>query len=335
MLLLKLEKKIVVRKYIIFVLLFFICQIGKSQDSQFSQFYASPIYLAPSFAGSTDGDRIALNYRSQWPDLTKAFQTYTLSYDHYFPHMKSGVGLLLYREQAGASNLSTMNVGIAYSYKFRFRSGWNISPGLTFFYTQRNLDFDKLKFYDEIDTDSETLEQRIIEKKADVDASFSILTYNKNMWFGFTWDRILQPNRSLTGEVMEDPYKFTFYGGTKISVFDRYNWASGQSISPSFLFKMQDKYTQLDLGLYWYQMPLVVGIWYRGIPVFKELASNDALAFLLGFKVDQFSIGYSYDLTISKLVGLTGGTHEISINYLFSQGVTKRDKRRMIPCPTF
>jgi hypothetical protein len=87
--------------------------------------------------------------------------------------------------------------------------------------------------------------------------------------------------------------------------------------------------------LYWYQVPLVIGIWYRGIPVFKELASNDALAFLLGFKIDQVSVGYSYDLTISKLTGLTGGTHEISLNYFFNQGVTQREKRKGIPCPTF
>lgn len=324
--------------YILFLLIVtLIFKTGYSQDSQFSQFYASPIYLSPSFAGSTDGDRIAVNYRSQWPALTKSFQTYTLSYDHYFPHMKSGVGLLLYREQAGVSNLATTNIGIAYSYKFKFRSGWRISPGLSFFYTQRNIDFDALIFEDELlsDLTTGTNEQVILEKKADIDATFSMLAYNKNLWIGFTWDRILMPNRSLTGEVIEDPFKFSIYGGTKFSIFDRYNWASGQSISPSFLFKIQDQYTQLDLGLYWYQMPLVIGVWYRGIPVFKELASNDALAFLLGFKVDQFSIGYSYDLTISKLVGLTGGTHEISINYLFNQGVTKRERRKAIPCPSF
>ena len=323
--------------YIFLLVLLFVSKSGFGQDSQFSQFYASPLYLAPSFAGSTDGDRISVNYRNQWPSLTKSFQTYTLSYDHYFPHLKSGLGLLLYREQAGASSLATTNVGLVYATKFKFRSGWSVSPGLSFFYTQRNMDFDALMFEDELISDATTgtSELEVLEKKSDIDASFSVLTYNKSMWFGFTWDRILKPNRSLTSGVMEDPYKFTFYGGTKFSIFDKYNWSSGQSISPSFLFKMQDKYSQLDLGLYWYQMPLVIGVWYRGIPVFKELSSNDAIAFLLGFKVDQVSIGYSYDLTISTLVGLTGGTHEISINYLFNQGVTNREKRRSIPCPTF
>lgn len=323
------------RIYIIFLVVLFNLKFGYSQDSQFSQFYASPLYLAPSFAGSTDGDRIAVNYRSQWPSISKAFQTYSLGYDHYFPHLKSGVGVLLFREQAGASSFATTNIGLVYAYKFRFRSGWRISPGLTFFYTQRNLDFDKLIFYDELETGTGTTEYEVLDKKADIDASFSTLAFNRNYWFGFTWDRILMPNRSLTGEIINDPWKFSVYGGAKFSIFDRYNWASGQSISPSFLFKMQDQYTQLDLGLYWYQMPLVIGIWYRGIPVFKDLASNDALAFLLGFKIDQFSIGYSYDLTISKLVGFTGGAHEISINYQFNQGVTKRERRKMIPCPTF
>jgi type IX secretion system PorP/SprF family membrane protein len=192
-----------------------------------------------------------------------------------------------------------------------------------------------LEFYDELNSGTATTEQDILGKKADVDATFSALAFNKNIWFGFTWDRILKPNRSLTGEELEDPWKFSIYGGTRFNIFDKYNWASGQSLSPSFLFKMQDKYTQLDIGVYWYQEPLVLGIWYRGIPVFKDLASNDAIAFLIGFKVDQFSIGYSYDLTISKLVGFTGGAHEISVTYMFNQGVTKREKRKIIPCPTF
>ena len=135
------------RKYFLLILISVgFLKTGLAQDSQFSQFYASPIYLAPSFAGSTNGDRIAINYRSQWPTISQSFKTYSLSYDHYSPHMKSGFGLLLFREQAGASSLSTTNIGLAYSYKFKFRSGWRISPGLSFFYKQRNVDFGNLLF---------------------------------------------------------------------------------------------------------------------------------------------------------------------------------------------
>jgi type IX secretion system PorP/SprF family membrane protein len=323
---------------IILLFLFFISTFSVfSQDSQFSQFYASPLYLAPSFAGSTDGDRLSVSYRNQWPSIPNSFQTFSFSYDHYYPKLKSGLGLLILRDQAGSGFLSTTNIGVVYSYNIAFKNKWSVRPGINFMYTQRNLDFDKLIFGDDLyneNTDG-SIEIPTLEKKSDIDASISVLTYNKDFWFGITMDHVLKPNRSLTGDVSQDPFKYTFFGGAKFSIFERYNLLSGQSISPSFLFKWQDEYTQLDLGLYWYQMPLVVGIWYRGIPVFKELTSNDAIAFLLGVKLDQLSIGYSYDLTISKLVGYTGGAHEISVNYLFNQGVTQRSKRRALPCPTF
>lgn len=307
------------------------------QDSQFSQFYATPLYLAPSFAGATDGDRLAVSYRNQWPSIPNSFQTFTFSYDHYYPKLKSGLGILILRDQAGSGYLSTTNFGIVYSYNIKFRNKWSFRPGINFMYTQRNIDFDKLIFGDDIingDTEG-SVEIPTLERKSDIDASVSGLAYNKDYWIGFTMDHLLKPNRSLTGDVSQDPFKYTLFGGAKFSIFEKYNLLSGQSISPAFLFKYQDQYTQLDLGLYWYQIPLVIGVWYRGIPVFKELTSSDALVFLIGMKLDQISIGYSYDLTISKLVGHTGGAHEISVNYTFNQGVTQRMKRKGLPCPTF
>ena len=37
------------------------------QDPQFTQFYANPLYLAPSFAGATKQHRAAGSFRDQWP----------------------------------------------------------------------------------------------------------------------------------------------------------------------------------------------------------------------------------------------------------------------------
>jgi len=42
---------------------------ANGQDPQFTQFYANPLYLAPSFAGATQQDRITAVYRNQWPEL--------------------------------------------------------------------------------------------------------------------------------------------------------------------------------------------------------------------------------------------------------------------------
>ena len=69
-------------------------------------------------------------------------------------------------------------------------------------------------------------------------------------------------------------------------------------------------------------MPLIVGFWYRGIPLFKAYEkgyqNNDAIAVLVGYQTEDFKVGLSYDLTISRIALNTGGAFEISIIYEFN-----------------
>jgi hypothetical protein len=99
---------------------------------------------------------------------------------------------------------------------------------------------------------------------------------------------------------------------------------------------VQGKFFQSDVGLYYYIDPLIFGLWYRGIPLITSQA-GDAIIGLVGIKTDQLHIGYSYDFTISNLIGSTGGAHEISIVYEFSttQIGQRSRKIRAIPCPEF
>ena len=41
-----------------------------SQDAEFTQFYASPMFLNPAFAGTHMCPRLTLNHRNQWPGAT-------------------------------------------------------------------------------------------------------------------------------------------------------------------------------------------------------------------------------------------------------------------------
>jgi hypothetical protein len=84
----------------------------------------------------------------------------------------------------------------------------------------------------------------------------------------------------------------------------------------AFNYKKQADIQQLDLGVYWYNYPLVLGLWYRGIP-YVNSQRGDAMVFLVGIKTRQFNVGYSYDFTISNLLGAVRGSHEISLTYKF------------------
>ncbi|MEZ4739977.1 MAG: type IX secretion system membrane protein PorP/SprF [Flavobacteriales bacterium] len=74
--------------------------------------------------------------------------------------------------------------------------------------------------------------------------------------------------------------------------------------------------------------PFFAGLWYRGLPVFKKYAlgymNNDAIAVLVGTIIEDLRIGYSYDITISRLATAGGGAHGITIGYELVQRHKKR-----------
>lgn len=314
-----------------------------SQDPQFSQFYSNYLYLAPSFAGLTDKNRFSFNYRNQWAEITNGFQTYSVSFDKFIEKFNSGIGVMVFQDVAGAGRMRTTSLGVQYSFDFSITETWHARPGLHFNYTERGIDFERLVWGDQISpngTASNSNENRTIEKAGDIDFSTSILTYTKRFWLGAAVDHLLKPNQSLLlyegdennqGQV---PLKYSLFGGIKFIRPEKLLRPVPTTIQFAFLYKQQEQYRQLDLGVYWYHNPLVVGVWYRGIPLYKEVFNRDALTILVGVKAGHLNIGYSYDFTISRLIMHAGGSHELSLSYVFKTKPLKH-KVRMIPCPEF
>lgn len=316
---------------------------GFSQDPQFSQFYANYLYLAPSFAGLTDKNRVAFNYRNQWPEIKYGYQTYSASFDKFITKFNSGLGILVFQDVAGSGRLRTTSVGLQYSYDFSITKNWHARPGLHFNYTERGIDFERLLWNDQISASGNSpvsAELVPMEKANDIDFSTSLLTYSGRFWFGVSVDHLLRPNQSLYFYEGDDdnpakvPIKYTMFGGVKFMRPEHLLRPIPTSIQLAFLYRQQEQFRQLDLGVYWYRSPLVAGIWYRGLPFYKEVFNRDAFTMLVGIKTKSMNIGYSYDFTISRLVGNTGGSHELSVSYTFKTKPIKH-KIRMVPCPEF
>lgn len=324
------------RKLFIAISLMLAFKAVSGQDPHFTQFYANPLYLAPSFAGATQSDRVSAVYRNQWASLPGAYVTYSFSYDHFFESFNSGVGILLLRDVAGTGDLALTNAGLQYSYDIKINNMWHVRPGIHVNYTQMGIDYFKLTWNDQLTSSGTgtTIEQPGEEVKADVDFSTSALLYSDRFWVGFGVDHLLKPNYGLWNNNVQWPIKYTVFGGAQVIKRGHLFNPIDESLSLAFLFRHQYLYNQLDLGVYWYKAPLMLGLWYRGLPIIGADPRGDALSFLVGYKMDDIRVGYSYDFTISNLVSSTGGAHEISISYEFST-TRARKKRRMIPCPEF
>lgn len=322
--------------------------VSYGQDPQFSQFYAAPLYHNPAFTGAAHKGRLVANYRNQWPSIPGAFVTTAFSVDNYFKAYNSGFGLSASRDKAGSGGLSTSNIALNYAYELQITQQWNCRAGLSFGYASRNVDFSKLTFRDQLNANfipipTSDPAQASVNRANYFDISSGFLLYSRYIWVGGSTMHMNQPNQSILGASSKLPMRITMMAGAKIPLQKRlygssYGKEIEKSISPSILYKRQGDFQQLDLGAYLTVKPLIVGMWYRGLPIAnykRGLYNQDALVWLLGFKHDYFSLGYSYDLTISKLGPGTAGSHEISISYEFDN--PKRRKKRVspIPCPKF
>jgi len=105
------------------------------------------------------------------------------------------------------------------------------------------------------------------------------------------------------------------------------------------MFRMQGNSKQLDLGAYISHDIYVVGLWYRGIPLkTNNILNNDAIIVMFGIKTNGVSIGYSYDLSVSKIGISSGGSHELSLVYDLAPPNPRRKtmgKPEPIACPQF
>jgi type IX secretion system PorP/SprF family membrane protein len=311
----------------------------KGQDPQFSQFYASPLYLGPSMAGSGEYSRLILNYRDQWPKLSGRFVTYALSFDHFIHKYKSGIGLLFLHDNAGNGKLTTTQLGLNYSYRLIINRDFMIQPGLQFQYFQRNLNFNKLTFADQYFGDillPSSIETAPENRTGHIDFATSILAFGKRYWIGFNVDHLMKMNKTLQNDDRFVPLKFSAFGGYKFVLKERLLKSLEQSITAACHYRYQDMMQQLDLGIYYSQFPFMAGLWYRGIPVIKNIKTSDAISLSGGANIKNFTFTYSYDLTISSLVNTTGGAHELGMVYNFAEWTTnKRRRMATVPCPKF
>lgn len=311
----------------------------KAQDPHFSQFYANPLYMSPSLAGSTDGGRLVANYRNQWPGVSNAYETYSVSFDNFFSAINSGLGFLIYQDVAGSAGLKTNQFAFQYSYNLVINNAWQIIPGLQFTYGNKSIDFSKLNFGDEmIGNGASGSWQRLNNQSTNyIDFAASAFLYSSKYWFGLTIDHLAQPNYTFLNEEMKMGLKTVFFGGMNI-----WNEKSRQgptrSFSLSYRYQNQDQNNQVDLGVYWHNEPIEIGVWYRGLPFLStnnaSSINQDAIVALLSYNYGPFRVGYSYDISVSGLGWNAQGAHELSLIFEFNQRVNLRlnGKRPALPC---
>ncbi len=314
---------------------FFIAIIGvlsqentiQAQDPQFSQYYAAPLYLNPALTGINQKGRMGINYRTQWPNLDANFETFSAYLDYHIEDYASSIGLIFTRDREGIAGLNSTSIGLQYTYQLQLSSNWAFRPGVEVAYTSQDINFDKLVFGDQLSSigrnGNPTREVFDTGLSAQFfDFSLGGILYNPSLWIGVAMHHIPEPNQSIAGGNAPLPKKLSIHGGYQILLNPgaRRTNIGDRSITPSFNYQTQGDFDQLDMGAYFTLSPILIGVWYRGLPIknLDGITNNESLIFMLGLQTHRATFGYSFDYTLSSLGIGTGGAHEISIAYSFS-----------------
>lgn len=311
-------------------------QTGYSQDPEFSQFYANPLYLNPAFAGSVICPRMVLNYRNQWPSISGAFVTYNASYDQHFDKLGGGIGILATSDRQGEGIFATNSFSGIYSYRLEVSREFSIKAALQATFVNRGINWDKLTFGDQIDPKfgfvRNTNDIRPAkDSKNYVDFSTGVIGYSENFYAGVAVHHLTQPDEGFVS-ISKLPIKLTAHAGAMIDLQRKHRRVRAKEdavFSPNILYQQQQNFHQLNYGFYVTKYPFVGGVWYR-----QNFENSDALIFLFGLQYNSYKVGYSYDLTVSKLTNITGGAHEISFTMQFPCP-PKKKRIRTINCPAF
>jgi type IX secretion system PorP/SprF family membrane protein len=321
---------------------------GIAQDVQYSQYYSNPIFLNPAMTGSTSLKRVGVNFRNQWPSLDQTFLAYTAYFDFYEEKVNSGFGIIIHGANESFTRTSLNEVGLVYSYRLQISEYNYIQAGLQGSFITRDALFDRVILGTQLDIDKGVIigepggsfegDSRLRA----ADAHAGLMYFGKKAWLGVSAFHLLKPEISfISGNSNKLPMKYSVHGGY------RFNLAAGdindflnntdqrRSLALGFNYKKQGQYSQLDLGTEFFFEPLVLGLWYRGLPTKYELPNNESLIAVVGLSLNSgLELGYSFDFPISELgYGGSGGSHEISMRYVFLSNDPR--KRHYVPLSTF
>lgn len=147
----------------------------------------------------------------------------------------------------------------------------------------------------------------------------------KRLFAGLSATRLTQPTFDLqwSGGGVKEQSVMHFY--TVVGADVELN--SAMLLEPTMLVKAGTFKPQIDLNT-----TLLYNDMIRGGLGYRQWGTSDAISLLFGYRNTplRLELGYSYDITLSKLQSVSNGTHEIMVRYCIPINVSN-EKTKIIP----
>ncbi len=306
----ELTSKCIMKKLCLsFGFILFVSLVFGQQEPQFSHNMFNNMGINPGFAGLRNSICATGFYRQQWAGYKTedgeklSPETYSMNVDAPISFIRGGLALGFVQDNVGAH--TAVGVKLAYSYHLDMDYG-KLGIGAQVGFIDQRIDFSQ---YEPITDGDPVLVES--DEQSNILIDFALGGFYKtdeNAWMGLSFSQIRQASREIGYANYRLKRHAYFVGGFDFVYPNNHSYV----ITPSALVKSDFNSYQVDINaMITYANKVWGGVSYR---------INDAIAFFLGVKLDQISIGYSYDFTTSLLgrQGRSWGSHEVMLQYCFN-----------------
>jgi type IX secretion system PorP/SprF family membrane protein len=323
------------RLLIVSIFTFFTVSTFAQQRPHYTQYILNEFIINPAVAGIENYTDVKFSHRHQWVGLQDAPVTtyftiqgplkksdydretatsfhasgenprgraYWQDYSRAEPH--GGIGFTMINDRTGP--LNRFGASATYAYHIGLSDRTSIAAGISAGVQSMTLNASKLNF--EVPVDPAVAGSGYLNRLSP-DVSAGIWLYSASAFAGLSMQQVVPSKLKFTGDSV------TLTGGKLVP---------HTFLTAGVRVPVGDDVTFLPSVLVKYLAPLPVGVdvnakfqyqdflWVGG-----SLRYKDGFAAMLGLSVSNtFNIGYSYDITTSRLNTVSHGTHEILIGFL-------------------
>lgn len=307
------------------MLAFFGLRTEAQQDPQFSQNMSTKLFVNPAFAGMNDGICVNLLGRQQWTGFEGRPETYLFNAHGTFTipliNLRSGGGISMVGDQLGqmhffgVKGMYSAHIPLTIIGSQPGHLGIGMSFGLLQFAVGNNW-----RSLDPYYNDPTINDQQYQLSAFDMD--FGIYYRTKDIYFGISTMHLNAGEFEASGDALFEgqtaDWKTTFSMARHYYVMGGYDFEIPNfnliMLKPSVFVKTDITSSQIDLNMIAeYNHFLWGGVTYR---------YNDAFVALAGVNIGpqyinkgNLRVGYSYDITTSRIARGSNGSHELSLQY--------------------
>ena len=301
----EMEKRTIKMMGLMVVALAFAFNSYSQHNSVVSQYMFNMLTINPAYAGAKDYSTINAFYRAQWVGFEGAPVIQTITYHKPIPKSKLGIGAQIFNDKIGVTKEFGLMGTVAYTVKM---PDGKISMGLSAGFKNFTSNWTDLVTTDDGDFNFSYDTQNKFRPEFGVG-----VYYQATKWYaGFSVPYIFNSKLSNNNETINTYYdaqntNYLFTAGTALKL--NHNFVLKPSVllkmNPASVFQYDINTNLIIRNRFW------VGASYR---------DSDAIIGLFEMQINEkLKAGYSYDFTLSEIGAYSGGSHELSLEYVIGR----------------